>query len=189
MHSTDELDDGYMGSGKRLRFSINYHGKDNHTKEILEYCDTREELRKREEEIVNEELLTEDLCMNLMTGGYGGNGFWSEEHKQAFINSGGPQSFAKRLKTDPEFFKRHSEVSSKRMKKTHSEGKIRYDTFTGKKHTKETKKKMSEAKKKIYDGENNPSYGTCWITNEVESKKINKGDTIPEGWRLGRKMK
>jgi hypothetical protein len=34
----------------------------------------------------------------------------------------------------------------------------------------------------------NSQYGKCWITNEVESKKIFKGDLIPEGWRLGRKM-
>jgi hypothetical protein len=31
-------------------------------------------------------------------------------------------------------------------------------------------------------------YGTCWITNEIENKKIFKGGLIPEGWRLGRKI-
>jgi hypothetical protein len=40
MHSTDKLEDGYFGSGKRLWFSINYHGKDNHVKEIREYLPT-----------------------------------------------------------------------------------------------------------------------------------------------------
>jgi hypothetical protein len=44
MHSTDNLEDGYMGSGKRLWNSINYHGKETHVKEILEYCKSREEL-------------------------------------------------------------------------------------------------------------------------------------------------
>ena len=47
MHSTDNMDDGYFGSGKRLWFSINYHGKENHEKEILEFCSTRAELKKR----------------------------------------------------------------------------------------------------------------------------------------------
>jgi hypothetical protein len=41
MHSTNDLNDGYMGSGKRLWFSINYHGKENHACEILEYCKDR----------------------------------------------------------------------------------------------------------------------------------------------------
>lgn len=29
MHSTDNLEDGYVGSGKRLWYSINKHGKEN----------------------------------------------------------------------------------------------------------------------------------------------------------------
>ena len=81
MHSTSNENDGYMGSGKRLRFSIRYHGVDNHTKEILEYCTSREELSKREREIVNLELINEVLCMNLCLGGDGGRGFTSEEQK------------------------------------------------------------------------------------------------------------
>ena len=79
-HSTNNLEDGYLGSGKRLWYSINYHGKDNHTKEVLEFCENREQLKKREEEIVNEQLLTEDLCMNLMVGGQGG--LVNDEHKR-----------------------------------------------------------------------------------------------------------
>ena len=42
---------------------------------------------------------------------------------------------------------------------------------------------------KHQQGKNNSQYGTCWITNEKESKKIFKGDLIPDGWRLGRKIK
>ena len=37
-------------------------------------------------------------------------------------------------------------------------------------------------------GHRNSQYGTMWVTNEVESKKIRKGDSIPSGWRPGRKM-
>ena len=59
MHSTDNLNDGYLGSGKRLWYSLNYHGKENHIKEIIEFCENREILKKREKEIVNEQLLSE----------------------------------------------------------------------------------------------------------------------------------
>ena len=31
MHSTTNLEDGYLGSGKRLRYSIRKYGKENHT--------------------------------------------------------------------------------------------------------------------------------------------------------------
>lgn len=44
MHSTDNLEDGYLGSEKRLRYSINKHGAENHEREILEFVDSREEL-------------------------------------------------------------------------------------------------------------------------------------------------
>lgn len=37
MHSTDNLEDGYLGSGKILGYSLNKYGRENHIKEILEY--------------------------------------------------------------------------------------------------------------------------------------------------------
>ena len=37
MHSTDNLDDGYLGSGRRLRYSINKYGKESHKREIIEF--------------------------------------------------------------------------------------------------------------------------------------------------------
>lgn len=49
----------------------------------------------------------------------------------------------------------------------------------------ETKRKLSEKRK----GEGNPSFGTIWITNEIDTKKINKTDDIPSGWRIGRAFK
>jgi len=72
MHSTSNLNDGYMGSGKRLWLSINKHGKKNHTKEILEFLDDRESLINREIQLVNEDILNDSMCMNLMKGGKGG---------------------------------------------------------------------------------------------------------------------
>lgn len=73
LHSTDNLDDGYFGSGKRLWYSIKFHGKEKHTKEILEFLPDRESLRLRESELVNSELLNNMDCLNLMLGGTGGD--------------------------------------------------------------------------------------------------------------------
>ena len=36
-------------------------------------------------------------------------------------------------------------------------------------------------------GSNNSQYGTMWITNGVDNKKIRKEDVMPEGWYKGRK--
>lgn len=69
MHSTDALDDGYLGSGQRLWKSIKKHGKENHIVEILEHLNSRKELIIREGEIVTKELRQDVLCMNLRDGG------------------------------------------------------------------------------------------------------------------------
>jgi hypothetical protein len=74
MHSAVKLNDGYLGSGKIIRRSIRKYGKDSHILEILEFCETREVLPKRESEIVNAELLKDPLCINLRLGGAGNAG-------------------------------------------------------------------------------------------------------------------
>jgi hypothetical protein len=192
MHSTHNLDDGYMGSGKRLRYSIRKHGVENHTKEILEFLPTREELVLREIEIVNSELIKDALCMNLKEGGSGG--FSSEEHKLKFIMIGSKAGTdALRDKhNDFDFNKKWCEVRKLAWLNLSDEKRnqlLNHLDWTGRNHSDETKNKMSEIMKTKGKGSSNSQYGKCWITNEIESKKIMKGDLIPEGWRLGRKMK
>lgn len=60
---------------------------------------------------------------------------------------------------------------------------FRIGTFTGKKHSEETKAKM---RLKDRSGKNNSSYGMIWITNGKLNKKIKKEDKIPKGFKKGR---
>lgn len=69
MHSTDDLNDGYVGSGTRLWHSIKKHGRENFSIEILEFCVDRESLKQREAELITEEMLQDPMCMNLAMGG------------------------------------------------------------------------------------------------------------------------
>ena len=188
MHSTDNLEDGYLGSGKRLWYSLKKHGRENHVCEVLEVLPNRKDLASREKEIVNEELLEKDLCMNLKVGGEGGLGFISEE-QQARRSAAGGKAFANRLKNDEEFRKVNALKNSKIMKDLHTKGIVKAPDWTGRKHSVETILKMKESRKGQGIGSTNSQFGKCWITNENESKKIMKGDQIPEGWRLGRKIK
>lgn len=69
VHNTYDLDDGYMGSGKRLHIAYKKYGIENFTKEILKFFDSAEEAFKYEEYIVNEEMIKRDDCYNIQIGG------------------------------------------------------------------------------------------------------------------------
>jgi hypothetical protein len=185
MHSTDNLEDGYIGSGKRLWHSINKHGKENHVCQILEFLESRDDLKAREREIVNVELIGEELCMNLRIGGDGG---FSSKNHQLITSSAGGKANSEKIKNNPEHKAKFAEFANKMRAKSIKNGTFKVPSWEGKSHTESTKSKIGEANSIKQKGENNSQYGKCWITNEIESKKIYKGDTIPEGWRLGRKM-
>ena len=186
MHSTDNLEDGYLGSGKRLRYSIRKHGAENHQREILEFCESRLELKNREEEIVSLNEIAKVECMNLMVGGQGG--FISDEQQRHRSQCGG-KALKERVENDPELRRKYQESGRKNFIQAHKDGKIKYDTFTGKTHSNETKKKMSESMKGKNLGSKNGSFGTCWITNCTENKKIKKEDLFlweTKGFKKGR---
>ena len=190
MHSTDNLDDGYLGSGKRLRYSINKHGKDNHKREIIEYLNSREELKNREEEIVTLNEIAKVDCMNLKVGGEGG--FAINADPQLFIDSGirSGKIHSDKLKNDVNYRTKHIKQALANFKRGHATGKVKYDSFKGKKHSEETKDKMSKAKKGQGVGKTNSQFGTCWVTKGGENKKIKKeglDQFIKDGWSRGRK--
>lgn len=186
MHSTDNLNDGYNGSGKKLWYSIKKYGKENFKCEILEFLPDRSSLKEREKELVNIDLLNDLLCMNLMCGGEGG--FISEEQQRYRSICGGKAS-AEKLKTDDVWRLKHSQIASENLKQAHRDGKIKYDTFTGKKHTEDTKRKIGETNSIKQKGENNSQFGSQWITNGEENKKIKMMGITPSGWKLGRTIK
>lgn len=187
MHSTSNIDDGYMGSGLRLRRSIRKYGAENHTKEILEYFDNRELLVEAEKKAITEDMINDDNCMNLMVGGKGG---FVSEKQQKYRSSCGGKAKYERFRNDEKFAKICREIASSCMKNNHKEGKIKYNTFEGKLHSDETKKLISERKKRQGSGEENSQYGTCWITKDGLNKKIKKDEItkwLEEGWVKGRK--
>ena len=190
MHSTDNLDDGYLGSGKRLWSSIKYHGKENFRKEILQFCIDREELKKIEREIVTEELISEELCMNIQKGG---GGRFIDYHHMMKVSKSGNKVFLEKMK-DPVFREKFSKNKSESNRKQYNEGKREKKYFydwTGKKHTEESIKKISETKKGTNCGEKNSVYGRKWMHKEGNNAKMVKKDEInnhlENGWLYGKK--
>lgn len=188
MHSTFNIDDGYLGSGNILKKSINKYGKENHIREILEYCDNRELLAIREKEIVTAELISESLCMNLVEGGKG----WTKSEHHIIACKKGAARHQFLLQNDEDWKSRKSEKQSVGLKRAYRsgirKGEVNFD-WTGKKHTKETIEKLKLLKKDHGIGETNSQYGTYWITNGKENKKIKNNEVIPDGWHRGRTLK
>ena len=94
IHSTNNLNDGYMGSGKRITCAIKKYGIENFKKEILKYFNSRIELLEYEHLIVNKEILKDPLCYNLCQGGIGFYNFFSNKNsslknKVTVSNDGG----------------------------------------------------------------------------------------------------
>jgi hypothetical protein len=71
-HSTDYLEDGYIGSGYKLQEALSKYGKENFKREILHVYDCPLKMFEKEKEIVNEEFIRRRDVYNIVTGGYGG---------------------------------------------------------------------------------------------------------------------
>lgn len=154
IHSTDDLDDGYLGSGLKITRSLRKYGKDSHTKEILEFHPGREEVLKREVEIVNEELLNDPRCLNIALGG----GRQSEETRKSISSAVKGRTFSDehrrklgeaakgRIHTEEARYKiseaNRSRTISEETRKKWSEAN------SGRTVSEETRKKLSEARKK-----------------------------------------
>lgn len=183
-HKTLDLDDTYLGSGKILKHAINKHGINNFTREYLFIFDNEEDMNAKEAELVSEEFIKEDTNYNLAPGGKGG--FAYETSIKGNIVAA---KKVKHLHATCDIFrkthKKHIEKAVKVCKEKYPDG-----IWKGKKHTEETKLKMSKSNTHM-KGSNNSNYGNMWIYSLEEKmcKCIKKDEIIPEGWYKGRKMK
>lgn len=223
MHSTTDLDDGYLGSGRHLKNSIKKYGKENFNRKIISFFDSREDLVKAEIELITEDLIEDPNCYNAQMGGDGwkpntipvkdikGNYFrvYKEDSRYlsgelAHVSTGTvivrdkDNNCFRVYKEDPRYLSGELiyHLTGMIIAKDKNGKTLNVDIndprylsgelvhiWTGRKHTEETKKKMSLADR---TAEKNSQYGTMWITNGINSKKIKKDETIPEGWTKGR---
>jgi hypothetical protein len=189
MHSTDDLNDGYLGSGKFLWRSIAKHGKETHQLTILEYLPDRASLRKRENEIVNGDLLKDPLCMNLCEGG---SCNWDYSNRFGLSPMNNPE---RRTEENLPHLKEIWEASGRRLSKMSREHpEWRRNAFMGKSHSTKTKSKMSNSMKGKLVGDKNGAFETVWIStlDDMSSKRVPKNEAVhlvENGWKYGRKCK
>lgn len=84
-HSTEDINDSYMGSGIAVKKAQKKYGMNNFVKEILHVFDTREEMYEKEREIVNLEFINRPDTYNAGIGGKGAPMSligWSDEQRK-----------------------------------------------------------------------------------------------------------
>ena len=191
-HKTKNLDDKYMGSGKYLNRAIQKYGIENFEKEILFVFTNPNEMYAKEAEIVNEEFLTTQNTYNLKVGGFGGFDYLNSQtyNNPTHSSEHSRKMTARRLELySPDTRRQWSSKGGivARNKKTGIHDPNKRGNFFGHTHSPETKKIMSDKAKLNSTGVQNSQYGTMWITNGVHNKKIQKNNSIPDGWYAGRK--
>ena len=126
-HATENIHDGYLGSGSYFLRALKKYGKENFTKEIIYICETLEEMIEKEAELVDLDWVNREDTYNLQTGGLS-YGILSEESKIKL---------------------------SKSVSEAHKNGKFDYSLLKGRKvwnkgkraaYSEETLSKMSKAK-------------------------------------------
>lgn len=185
-HKTNDLNDGYMGSGKLLQRAIKKYGVDNFHKEILSIYASEDEMFEEEARLVNESFVSKSTTYNAKIGGIGK---WPEHAAYKGGKASG-RLHAEKCKNDLEYRREFSNKIKNGLKNSNKEAR----RFTGKKHNKESKDKIGRANAILQKGEFNSNYGKCWIYNErlKESKLINKDNLstfLLDGWKCGRKLK
>lgn len=68
-HVTENLNDGYMGSGVNIKKAIKKFGRENFIKEVLYIFDNKEDMLNKEREIVNNEFTKREDVYNIIIGG------------------------------------------------------------------------------------------------------------------------
>jgi hypothetical protein len=86
IHQTENIDDGYIGSGSCFLRAVKKYGKENFKREIIEFCSTYNELLEKEKKYVNEDWIKNESNYNLKTGGQS-SGLLSEESKKKISNT------------------------------------------------------------------------------------------------------
>lgn len=178
-HTGEVVNESYYGSGTYIKKAISKYGIENFTREILEWCSTKDELNEREQYwIAKFDAVNSDQFYNLSPGGEGfikGMHF-SEEHKDKISKSmSGESNHNYGCKPNDK-----QEQSLECGRHLPASPKLKQQLAEYRKNvvvSKETRQKLSES-----------SIGRHYITKDKINKRVYP-DEIPtyleDGWELG----
>jgi group I intron endonuclease len=149
VHSTEDLGDGYLGSGVHLQRAVKYYGRENFERQVLCFTDSAEDAYEIEELIVDLEFISRKDTYNLAIGGIGGvpSQFVSQETRQKMSES---KKESYQGENHPRFGTKHTQETKDRISLTK----------TGVKLSEEVIQKLSERN----SGSGNPNFSGYWYT-------------------------
>lgn len=146
-HQTDNLNDGYYGSGKLIKSAIKKYGKENFSKEIMFIFETEVEMNNKEKELITEEFVSMKNTYNVGIGGEGGPHFKGKKHSsetKKLISSKSGKKFSELEKQNMSIKRKgklgipHTDEAKKKISNARS----------GRKHSPETIEKIKVARQK-----------------------------------------
>ena len=192
-HSTDNLDDGYMGSGILICKAEKKYGLENFTKEYLAFCDTEEKLNWFEKFYIKK-CKAKEVGYNLTDGGDGHLGFiMTEETKQKLSEAKKGKTFSKEHKQKLSEAKKgktlsedHKQKISEAIKKQLVEKGV---PFKGKYQSEETKQKISDAMKgKTFSKEHKQKISEAKKGKTLSEETKQKISDAMKAWNKGKKL-
>lgn len=208
VHSTNDLNDGYIGSGLILKRAINKYGIDNFTREIVQYFSDVKYAFRLEAAIVTPELVADPHCYNIAVGGNGGYttcGYTDEQRKEYYNKIKEAQRNSEKFKSrdlqwSVEQRKRHSIKMSGQNNPMYGKNcedymtqeaiKIKREKVSGMNSSSkrpEVREKMSNSKKGKKT--NCSTKGLKWINDGTCEKYVHQQELqkyIDNGWETGR---
>jgi len=168
-------EDNYWSSSKYVKEAIASFGLEFFTKKIIKTFDTKEE--SLDLEIRLHEKLSVDTHEKFFNR--------CKQSKWGYNCTG----TVVKGKTYEEILGVERATALRQLRSINAKGKDNRGTknpMFGKKHSAEMKAKLSNDR----IGSLHPTFGWKWITNGIESKKIDPNETsIPDGWKYGRVFK
>lgn len=155
-HGTDNINDGYLGSGRVFLKALKRYGKENFKKEILFTFENKVDALKKEAELVSADFIKQGENYNCTLGGLGGVGKSNKGYKHSVDAINKIKEAGKRkCKTETKVkigLANSGKKRSKELVDKHSEFMKQYyrerpSHRLGVKHTEEVKKRISETKK------------------------------------------
>lgn len=141
IHSTSNLNDGYIGSGVALKHAINKYGISAFTREIIYTGVSRDDISCKEQELVTEQFCTQSNNYNMRTGGDESYAHHPETRKKISAAHSGRKQSVKRVEQMRDFMLTNNPMNKYEHRESVRQSKL------GKPRSQELKNKVSDALK------------------------------------------